>query len=157
MRDYGIPELEKEQEREEYTKIKFLMQILKNADDQKYDIHLLTKALNLISLYHTRKWRETKLLYFSGIMKNLKTIISFGEMSTSREGALLCSKIMQNPDDMVLWLKFANPKLTVNSACSNDFIIQWGDPYRLPEGRGLYRNWGAFFDFGDVLEITSGI
>ena len=58
---------------------------------------------------------------------------------------------------MVMWMKFSNNKLTVNSACTNDFLIQWGEPHRLPQGRGLYRNWGAFFDFGDMLEIPSGI
>jgi hypothetical protein len=58
---------------------------------------------------------------------------------------------------MVLWLKFANDKLGVNSACTDDHIVTWGDPHRLPPQRGLYRNWGAFFDFGDVLEISGGV
>lgn len=27
----------------------------------------------------------------------------------------------------------------------------------MPKDRGIYRNWGAFFDFGDVLEIPDPI
>ena len=78
-------------------------------------------------------------------------------MSTTREAGELCARILQNPDGMVLWLKFANDKPTINSACTDDFLIQLGDPQRLPKGRGLYRNWGMFFDFGDVLEVPGGI
>lgn len=32
-----------------------------------------------------------------------------------------------------------------------------GNPHRLPEGRGLYRNWGAYFDFNEVIEIPGGL
>lgn len=83
--------------------------------------------------------------------------MSLSEMSTTREASELCNQILRGPEDMVLWLKFANENLLYNSACTDDFIMQWGDPHRLPKGRGLYRNWGAFFDFGDVLEIAGGI
>jgi len=58
---------------------------------------------------------------------------------------------------MCLWLKFGMPKLTINSACTEDFLVQWGEPHSLPKGKGLYRNWGAFFDFGDMIEIPGGI
>lgn len=58
---------------------------------------------------------------------------------------------------MILWLKFGNNRVIVNSACTSDFLVQWGEPYRIPEGRGLYRNWGAFFDFGDTIEVVSGL
>ena len=83
--------------------------------------------------------------------------MQYGEMATSRESALLCLQILMSPEEMVLWLKFASPRLTINSACTDNFVVQWGDPHRLPEGRGLYRNWGAFFHFNDVLEIPGGI
>lgn len=79
------------------------------------------------------------------------------EMPTTREASGLASRIVQCPDSMILWLKFANDKLSVNSACTNDHLIQWGEPHRLPPGRGLYRNWGGFFDFGDSIEIPGGI
>jgi hypothetical protein len=69
----------------------------------------------------------------------------------------MCTIILQNPDDMVLWLKFASDNLTINSACTDDHIIQLNDPDRLPDNRGQYRNWGAFFNFNDVLEIQGGI
>ena len=65
--------------------------------------------------------------------------------------------ILARPDDLVLWLKFASNNLALNSSCTEDFVVQWGEPHRLPDGRGLYRNWGAFFDFNDVLEIPSGV
>lgn len=32
-----------------------------------------------------------------------------------------------------------------------------GQPQRLPKDRGIYRNWGAFYDFNDVLEIPEGL
>ena len=58
---------------------------------------------------------------------------------------------------MILWLKFANNNVIVNSACTEDFLVQWGEPHRLPDSRGLYRNWGAFFDFGDTIEVVGGL
>ena len=58
---------------------------------------------------------------------------------------------------MTLWLKFDSERLSVNSANTDDYLLQWGDPHKLPAGRGLYRNWGAFFDFGDVIEIPGGL
>jgi hypothetical protein len=36
-------------------------------------------------------------------------------------------------------------------------LIEWGKPKRLPKDRGIYRNWGAFFDEGDILEIPGGL
>ena len=65
---------------------------------------------------------------------------------------------MENVDDMVMWLKFDNPNnFNINSACTQDLIVHWGKPSGLPKNMGLYRDWGAFFDFGDVLEIPTGI
>lgn len=58
---------------------------------------------------------------------------------------------------MVLWLKFSGDRLTINSACTLNHLVQWGEPHHLPMDRGLYRNWGAFFDFGDVIEIPGGL
>ena len=58
---------------------------------------------------------------------------------------------------MVCWLKFSADNLTINSACTDDFYLKSGQPQRLPKDRGLYRNWGAFFDFGDCLEIPGVI
>ena len=57
---------------------------------------------------------------------------------------------------MTFWMKFDNHEcFNINSACTNDTICIWGGPTRLPAQFGLYRNWGAFFDFGDVLEVSS--
>jgi hypothetical protein len=48
---------------------------------------------------------------------------------------------------MQVWLKMDAGNLCVNSASGDDFmIIKEGDPARLPLDRGIYRNWGAYFD-----------
>mmetsp|Transcript_29513 Transcript_29513/g.44871 ORF Transcript_29513/g.44871 Transcript_29513/m.44871 type:complete len:142 (+) Transcript_29513:1965-2390(+) len=133
------------------------MQILKNSNEEYYDIHLLTKALSILAKYHCKTFRQSKLLFFSGILECVREVMKLQEMSTTKEASILCAQILKNPDDMVLWLKFDNPRLTVNSACTDDNLIIWGEPNRLPQGRGLYRNWGAFFDFGDVIEVAGGI
>ena len=99
------------------------MQVLKNHSPEYYDTHLLTKALLILSRYHCHSWRQTKLLYFSGVLESVSQIMSYGEMSTTREAATLCTKIMQNPDGMILWLKFDSPLLRINSACTEDFIL----------------------------------
>jgi len=58
---------------------------------------------------------------------------------------------------MVLWLKFNCDTIINNSSCTDDHIIMYAEPHRLPEDRGIYRNWGAYFDFGDVLEVPLGV
>lgn len=97
------------------------------------------------------------MFYNSGVLDYLNKILRMNEMSTSREAAFLCKQMLENPDGIILWLKFASSNLTINSANTSDYLIQWGEPYRLPPGRGLYRGWGAFFNFGDVIEIPGGL
>ena len=58
---------------------------------------------------------------------------------------------------MSLWLKFDSYKVSVNSADNEIVLIEHGQPKRLPKERGIFRNWGAFFDFSDVLEIPGGL
>ena len=74
-------------------------------------------------------------------------------MATTREAAIFFKKLMMYPEGLHLWCKFAGKNLPINSALSDDHLIMWGDPHKLPRHSGLYRNWGAFFDFGDVIEI----
>ena len=64
---------------------------------------------------------------------------------------------MIKPENMVLWLKFDAYKVGINSADTEKLLIEWGKPKRLPKDRGIFRNWGAFFDIGDVLEIPGGL
>ncbi len=66
------------------------MVLLKSHDVKNYDTHLLSKALAVLSKYHCGNWKQTKLMYFSGIIECIKKIMSFGQMATSRECALLC-------------------------------------------------------------------
>ena len=53
---------------------------------------------------------------------------------------------MIKPENMVLWLKFDSYKVGVNSADSEKLLTEYGRPKRLPKDRGIFRNWGAFFD-----------
>ena len=70
--------------------------------------------------------------------------------------AQLISKMVQGPEDMRLWLKFDSQNLAVNSVGTANSIRIHGNPGRMPPDRGIYRNWGARFDFGDVIEIAGG-
>ena len=65
--------------------------------------------------------------------------------------------MIQQPDDMRLWLKFDSSNPATNSAGPPNTIRIHGRPGRMPHERGIYKNWGAFFDFGDCLEITGGL
>lgn len=47
---------------------------------------------------------------------------------------------------MQLWFKFDSNRVGVNSADTDVLAVEWGVPKRLPKDRGIYRNWGAFFD-----------
>jgi len=130
---------------------------LKSNDESNYDVHLISKALACLANFHCDTWNETRLLYFTDVLSHVKKIIGYGEMSTTREATRVLGKLISYPEGMVLWLKFSSPALTINSACTDDVLVQWGGPHRLPDNRGLYRNWGAFFDYGDVIEIPGGL
>lgn len=99
------------------------MQILKNHSPDCYDVHLLVKALVILRKFHANTWRQSKLLYYSGILIEVKNIMAYAEAATTREAAHLCVTIMQNPDDMICWLKFSNQCLTLNSACTDDYFV----------------------------------
>lgn len=144
-------------ELESFKQIKYLMVLLKNNNAKNYDTHILTKAISVLTKFHCRTSAQSKLLYFSDVLGCLAKIMAYNEMSSSREAALLGLEIIRRPDDMVLWLKFASDRLSINSACTEDLLVQEGEPFRLPIGRGLYRDWGAFFDFNDVIMIPGGL
>ena len=65
--------------------------------------------------------------------------------------------MVQAPEDMRLWLKFDSHNLAVNSAGRMNTISIHGKPGNMPPDRGIYRNWGAFFDLGDSIEIAGGL
>ena len=102
------------------------MQTKEHGVKDCYDVHLLSKALNILSKFYCKTWRQSKLLYFSGILMTIKHIMSYTEMATTREAAILVTLIIRNPDDMLCWLKFANNRLTVNSACTMDHLVKLG-------------------------------
>jgi hypothetical protein len=78
-------------------------------------------------------------------------------MASTRECIFLCSKLLQNPEEIILWLKFDSDCFTLNSACTENYLVKWGNPHRLPKNKGIYREWGAFFDFGDLIEVPCGL
>lgn len=93
------------------------------------------------------KWNVTLFLYKTKAISTLKDLISRKEPSITREACNLISEMLSRPDDMLVWLKMDSSNPCVNSAMSDDFmILQVGEPKRLPKDRGIYRNWGAFFD-----------
>ena len=65
--------------------------------------------------------------------------------------------MVQAPEDMRLWLKFDSYNLAVNSAGRACTIRKHGKPGRMPPDRGIFKNWGAFFDLRDYLEIAGGL
>ena len=84
-------------------------------------------------------------------------LLETNKPSITREIAGLISMLTSKLDGMEVWLKMDSGNLCVNSASGDDFmIIKEGNPARLPVDRGIYRNWGAYFDQGDVLMITNG-
>ena len=62
--------------------------------------------------------------------------------------AKLIGKMVGQPMDMRLWLKFDSENIAVNSAAQKNAIRVVGKPRRMPPGRGIHLNWGAFFDVG---------
>jgi len=77
----------------------------------------------------------------------------------------LIIEILNSPDNLRLWLKFDAGFPGLNSASANDheghrITITEGEfkpPSRLPANRGMFSNWGVFFEFGNGLEIIGGI
>ena len=65
--------------------------------------------------------------------------------------------MVQLPEDLRIWFKFDSANPGVNSGGMTNTIRIFGKPGRMPPDRGIYRNWGAFFDFGDALMISGGI
>jgi len=78
------------------------------------------------------------------------------EPAITREAAYLISQLVLKPENMLLWLKFDAARISVASAGDLP-LLQWGNPQRLPKDRGIFRNWGTYFDFGDVVEVPGGI
>ncbi len=84
-------------------------------------------------------------------------LLDLNEPSVTREASGLISVLLSRIDGMKIWLKMDAGNICINSAAGDDFIIiKEGDPARLPVDRGIYRNWGAYFDQGDILLITNG-
>jgi len=72
------------------------------------------------------------MLYYSGIISIVRDVMGATFMATTREASVFCRKLLESPDGMLLWCKFGSENLTINSALTDDVLIQWGDPHRLP-------------------------
>ena len=69
------------------------------------------------------------------------------EPSITRECCGLISIMLSRLDAMHIWLKMGAGNISVNTAAGDDFmVVKEGQPMRLPADRGIYRNWGGFFD-----------
>ena len=54
----------------------------------------------------------------------------------------------------MIWLKFDSSSPEMSTA--GDYILtKRGDPKHMPPERGIFRNWGCFFDFGDLIEVPN--
>ncbi len=47
-------------------------------------------------------------------------------MASTRECIFLCSKLLQSPEEILLWLKFDSDSFTLNSACTENYLVKWG-------------------------------
>lgn len=90
-------------------------------------------------------------------MKTLHKVLSHDAPTLVRVLAQLITKLIQSPDDMRLWLKFDSQNLSVNSSGRPITLRIHGKPSRMPPDRGIYTNWGAFFNLGDSLDIPNGL
>lgn len=72
--------------------------------------------------------------------------------SVIREAAGSLCEFSKNPHNLSLWVKLETRRFTVDS--SNSHVLKvWGEPKKLPIDKGLHFNWGALFNYGDMLEI----
>ncbi|KAL4468387.1 hypothetical protein ABPG72_012281 [Tetrahymena utriculariae] len=60
-------------------------------------------------------------------------------------------------NDMRCWFKFSSPHLAIDSTNTVQNVITIGNPYYFGNQIGLYSNWGAFFDEGDVIYLKDRI
>ena len=117
--------------------MKYLLNVLKEFNDENsdiyQDIHICIKALGILHENHCETWNQSKVLYFSGVINIVKQIMECAFMAPTREASIFCRKLMANPDGMLLWCKFGGPCITSNSALTNDTVVMWGEPHRLPK------------------------
>lgn len=54
---------------------------------EKFDIHILTKALYVLRTQKCNDWLDKKLLYYSSVLDRLDRIMRTTQMSTTREAS----------------------------------------------------------------------
>eukprot|EP00347_Sterkiella_histriomuscorum_P003825 403362795 len=112
-------------------KASFLLHLLKSDDT-----HLICKALNILGTLSS-EWNVAQYLYKTKFIQLMRQMLDRNDPAITRE--------------------LDSFKVGVNSADNDTVLVQQGNPKRLPKDRGIFRNWGAFFDFGDALEIPGGL
>ena len=110
------------------------------------------------------------LMLDEGIIDKIKFALDLNILPLTKQLCKLTTALLSSPDQMRLWLKFDAGYRGLDSAVSRNSRDSEGNrgvfgsydetstmPAMIPKGRGIYRNWGAFFDFGNVLELIGGL
>lgn len=58
---------------------------------------------------------------------------------------------------MRLWLKFDSSSAITNSACLETRLNFTGTPIKLPQNRGIFRNWGFLFQKDAAISFQDGL
>ena len=127
-------------------KATFLLRVLKTDEPST-----LGKALTGIASL-SKDWQTTKHFTDKNIHEYLVELLTRADPSLAREIARTIANLIAKPEGIVFWLKFDSDCLSVDSSCTT-VPLRRGEPKSLPEEHGLYRNWGAFFTFGDMIEV----
>jgi len=136
------------------TRLDWLIDLIdRNPEEQnEYQVYKALVCLKTLS----SDWDVVEQLYRRNIMSTLRKVLDRQAPSLVRVVSQLITRLIQAPRDMRLWLKFDSPNPAVNSAGRQMTLRVHGKPGRMPPDRGIYNNWGAFFDLGDSLEIPNG-
>jgi len=119
------------------------------------DVLLLCKALRSIGLYSKKTNCQDKGFIHIAIDR-IKNLCNHSNPWIIREVALTLASFTMYYDKLELWLKFESNNFTLDSA--NIRIPKlYGSPLKLPPEKGMYRNWGVFFNFGDLLVLDNPI
>ena len=134
------------------SKSEYLLNIIQEC----HSIHEVYKALFCLAQL-SDSWHTVKHLYRRGIVDTLRKLCDRDEPQLVRVIAYLITHMIQMPEDLRVWFKFDSANPAVNSGGMTNTVRIFGKPGRMPPDRGIFRNWGSFFDFNDSLQISGGL
>lgn len=129
------------------------MDLIGGDDQNEYQVYKALVCLKTLAV----DWQVVEQLYRRDIIKTLRKVLNRDAPSLVRVVAQLITKLVKAPLDMRLWLKFDSQNPSVNAAGRATTLRIHGTPGRMPPDRGIFSNWGAFFDIGEYLEIPNGL